>query len=583
VSRLRKFRSWTPAAARRGHRPPEQETPPTRRPDGPPPTQGVIIALTEVGARLKLQGSTPFSKGAKNSAESLAKLGRQAGRADRKVTGLERAAKRTRSALGGMAKVAGKAGLAGVAAAGVAIPVLGKSLLETATQMEALEQKSKTVFGDSLTDVQKWADTSASKMGLSAMQATGLAASFGDLLVPMGFTRKRAADLSTETLNLAGALSQWSGGQRSASEVADILTAAMLGETDSLKGLGIAISAAEVDARLAANGQKKLTGAALQQAKAVATQELILAKSGDAQAAYATGGLKLAAVQARLKASFQTTREKMAALAAPHLLRWIEGFERRLPAIGQALQDFASGALPPIREGLRSFGDSMERIGDRLGGLSKLDGKAKGTGEAIGKLVGGLIEFAGKAAELWVRVQADLFRFVRSSIDLVSKLTGSLSSTFASLSKLPVVGGHFRAAASGLAEVAAGTQALGVALDEMMKPRTVTYSVVYDAARAAGAAPGVARAEAAMARGGRARGGPVSPGQAYRVGEYGPEIFVPQTAGRISNREQAASVLAPQQHIEVHATFNGYTGGPQDADRLVEAVRKGVRQELARR
>lgn len=32
---------------------------------------------------------------------------------------------------------------------------------------------------------------------------------------------------------------------------------------------------------------------------------------------------------------------------------------------------------------------------------------------------------------------------------------------------------------------------------------------------------------------GRATGGPVSPGRAYRVGERGPELFVPTTSGRI--------------------------------------------------
>ncbi len=32
---------------------------------------------------------------------------------------------------------------------------------------------------------------------------------------------------------------------------------------------------------------------------------------------------------------------------------------------------------------------------------------------------------------------------------------------------------------------------------------------------------------------GRATGGPVSPGRAYRVGENGPELFVPTTSGRV--------------------------------------------------
>ncbi len=38
---------------------------------------------------------------------------------------------------------------------------------------------------------------------------------------------------------------------------------------------------------------------------------------------------------------------------------------------------------------------------------------------------------------------------------------------------------------------------------------------------------------AALGLPGRATGGPVSPGRAYRVGENGPELFVPGTAGRV--------------------------------------------------
>ena len=68
-----------------------------------------------------------------------------------------------------------------------------------------------------------------------------------------------------------------------------ILTKAYLGERDALTSLGIKISEADVQARLAANGQDELTGAALEQAKAVATQQLIFEKSTDAQKAWSDG------------------------------------------------------------------------------------------------------------------------------------------------------------------------------------------------------------------------------------------------------------------------------------------------------
>lgn len=179
-----------------------------------------------------------------------------------------------------------------VMSVGVTAPLvlIGKSAAETALQFEQMSQKAETVFGSSVNTVRSWADANAAAMGLASDQAVGLAANFADLLVPMGFARDEAAQMSTDVIGLSGALSEWSGGTRSASEVAQILSSAMLGERDALKGLGIAISEADVTARLAAKGQQELTGAALEQAEALATSELIFEKSTDAQAAFAAGG-----------------------------------------------------------------------------------------------------------------------------------------------------------------------------------------------------------------------------------------------------------------------------------------------------
>lgn len=76
------------------------------------------MALTEIGARLRLAGAPAFTRDADKGADGLARLAREAGQADRKVSGLERAAARSRSALGGIAKGAAF-GAIGVAAAGI--------------------------------------------------------------------------------------------------------------------------------------------------------------------------------------------------------------------------------------------------------------------------------------------------------------------------------------------------------------------------------------------------------------------------------------------------------------------------------
>ena len=67
---------------------------------------------------------------------------------------------------------------------------------------------------------------------------------------------------------------------------------------------------------------------------------------------------------------------------------------------------------------------------------------------------------------------------------------------------------------------------------------------------------------------GRATGGPVSPGSAYLVGERGPEVFVPTSAGRV---EPAAP--GGNRHVRVSIQISQ----PKGAD-APTALRRSSRQ-----
>ncbi len=56
---------------------------------------------------------------------------------------------------------------------------------------------------------------------------------------------------------------------------------------------------------------------------------------------------------------------------------------------------------------------------------------------------------------------------------------------------------------------------------------------------------------------GRATGGSVSAGTPYLVGERGPELFVPQSAGRIDNNPQAGGAVNVSLHIDARGTDIG--------------------------
>ncbi|MEM8696498.1 MAG: tail tape measure protein [Pseudomonadota bacterium] len=78
---------------------------------------------------------------------------------------------------------------------------------------------------------------------------------------------------------------------------------------------------------------------------------------------------------------------------------------------------------------------------------------------------------------------------------------------------------------------------------------------------------GVQLASAFLGVPGRATGGPVAPGSAYRVGERGPELFVPSSSGRVEP-------IAANGARDVRVTIN--LNAPRDAE--PEALTRSGRQ-----
>lgn len=249
------------------------------------------------------------------------------------------------SALGDVGKVAGGFVLAqGM----IAAPAILKSMSDTSRDLELQMKKQTIVFGDQLPVVDSWAKANAASMGLTNNEARNLAAGMADLLIPMGMTREAAAKMSTDTIGLAGALSEWSGGQKSAAEVSDILTKAYLGETDGLKALGIAISADEVAKRMAADGNDKLTGQAQAQAQALTIQQLILEKSTDAQTAYANGAGSAARKQAEMTAAVNQSKEELAMAMGPAIAFVTTKLAELVPVVIAAGKVFIEDMKPKV-------------------------------------------------------------------------------------------------------------------------------------------------------------------------------------------------------------------------------------------
>jgi hypothetical protein len=324
-----------------------------------------------------------------------------------------------------------------------AAAVFGPQVLSAGVEIESLEKKAQTVFSDgSLAKVKGWADGVAASLGLTESKAIGVAAGIGDLLKPMGFTADQAAGMSTKLVDLSGALSAWTGGTQSASEVSDVLTKALLGETDGLKSLGISISAADVEARLAAKGQKDLTGEALAQAKALATQELIMEKSTDAQKAWADGSMDAVKAQNEAKAAGAQLSENINRLLYPALktilppltkaVEWLA--EHLPPAIEKAKQWFEQHLLPIIKKVGDFFGNLVGWVREHWDEISskiettinfirdvieKVTAVIQGIWDRFGDEIVAAIKFAWDTISVIVKTAIEL---VRGIIETVTSL-----------------------------------------------------------------------------------------------------------------------------------------------------------------
>jgi len=221
-----------------------------------------------------------------------------------------------------------------------AIKSFFSNIFDGVQKLALINTKFNQVFGEASSVVEASAEMMSTSIGLTRNQYKGLATDIGDLLVPMGFQRAESAKLSTDLVNLSGALSAWTGGQKTSKDVSDILAKALLGEREQLKTLGISIKEADIKSALLAKGWSKLTGKALEQAKAMVTLELITNKSKDAQESFKKNSEDLIQTKARVSAQIKNVGESLSKYFLPLFQKGfllIEKFIGGLISFGLAL------------------------------------------------------------------------------------------------------------------------------------------------------------------------------------------------------------------------------------------------------
>ena len=187
------------------------------------------------------------------------------------------------SAIGGLTSLGGAAAkfaVAGLATVGAAMGAAGIAAIKLGSDAEEMQGKFDVVFATMGAEVTANLDAFAAVVGRSKFELRGFAAQLGDTFKPMGFTEQAAADMATQVTKLAVDLGSFNNMETG--EALARLQGGLIGNHENLLTFGVRINEAILKEELLRMGMDKLTGAALEQAKAQARLNLIVAGTSDA-------------------------------------------------------------------------------------------------------------------------------------------------------------------------------------------------------------------------------------------------------------------------------------------------------------
>ncbi len=294
-------------------------------------------------------------------------------------------------------------GFAGGVAAAFTVDKLisfGGEMFSLGQDIKAYQLRAETVFGDALGTVKTFADGINESMGMGENAVLGLAAGLGDLLVPMGFTRQAAAEMSTQALQMGTALAVAAG--KPIEEGINAIASAMVGERESLKSLGIVVSEQTIKNALMAKGLGHLTGEARRQAEAQILLEEVNRQSADAQAVYNQRVKDGDLASQGLSAMFADMKEKLAVWLTPALedaAKWVTDVGTAMFGTEEetaGLSDSAKDAADTIKELVGQLKAAVEFLGKvydmgqkAAGVLDSISGGINKAGGWVNRLLGG--------------------------------------------------------------------------------------------------------------------------------------------------------------------------------------------------
>ena len=202
---------------------------------------------------------------------------------------------------GGLKKAAAPA--AGVVAA---LGLISHAAYDAASELEQSAGAVESVFGEHAATVEAAAHQAASSVGLAASEYENMSAVLGAQLKNMGTPMDELAGQTSDLISLGADLAATFGG--TTADAVAAVSSLLRGERDPIEKYGVSIKAADIQARLAAQGLDGLTGEAARNAEAQVTLQLLTEQTADAQGQFAREADSAAGAQQIAAAEFENAK-----------------------------------------------------------------------------------------------------------------------------------------------------------------------------------------------------------------------------------------------------------------------------------
>jgi hypothetical protein len=221
---------------------------------------------------------------------------------------------------------------------------VGKRLFDIGSAVEETRSKFETVFGASSASVQAFIDDFGRLAGVTRNEGREILGTLGAVSQGLGMARDASAGFATEIFKLSADIGSFNN--LPTEDVAQRITAALTGERESLKRLGIVVTEVEVQQRALNDTNKENVKALTQAEKATATLAIITEKAGVAVGDLTRTQDSSANIARRLSARFRDMRDTIAESLMPAMSQLLQLMDEN----SDALDTFAAAFGTAVRD-----------------------------------------------------------------------------------------------------------------------------------------------------------------------------------------------------------------------------------------